>query len=87
MAFHCLLTSPAGMRFDGDVWQVTVPSTDGLFSIRTGHVPVIAMIKNGILEIARSENDRIRFTVTSGVAEHTTTNGCRIVCESAEPVA
>lgn len=85
MAFSCLLATPAGTLFNSDVWQVTIPGCEGLFSIRTGHVPVIATMIRGVVEIARSDSDRIRYRIQTGIVEFKE-NVCRILVEKYEPV-
>jgi len=85
MAFTCMMATPVGSLFNGDVWQVTIPGSNGLFSIRTGHMPVIATMTNGIVEIAESESNRTRYRIQTGIVEFKE-NMCRILVEKSEPV-
>lgn len=84
-SFHCRMVSPEAELFDGEVWQVSIPAVSGRFVIRSGHVPVVASIHEGVVEIARSENERVRFKVTSGIVEFSNAH-CSIIGESGIPV-
>jgi len=81
----CTLVSPDAQLFRGEVWQVSVPAASGRFAIRTGHVPVVASVAEGVVEIARSEEQRMHFKVTDAVIA-LKENNCSIICESAESV-
>jgi F-type H+-transporting ATPase subunit epsilon len=80
----CSLVTPQASLFSGPVWQVTAGGTEGKFSIRKGHTPIVASLAAGSIEIAVSEKDRRRFSVTGGILQHRD-NICTIVCPSALP--
>ena len=52
--FHCVIASPQGVVFEGDVTRVTVPATDGELGVLAGHAPLIAELGYGELRVTPS---------------------------------
>ena len=66
--FHFDLVSPEKLAFSGDVDQVDVPGVEGDFGVLTGHAPVVAAIRPGILTIT-SGGTHQKIIVLGGLAE------------------
>jgi F-type H+-transporting ATPase subunit epsilon len=48
-AFHFEMVSPEKLVFSGEVESVTVPGTEGEFTVFKDHAPVISSLKPGIV--------------------------------------
>jgi F-type H+-transporting ATPase subunit epsilon len=66
--FHFDLVSPEKLAFSGEVDQVDVPGVEGDFGVLTGHAPVVAAIRPGILTIT-SGGTHQKIIVLGGLAE------------------
>jgi F-type H+-transporting ATPase subunit epsilon len=67
-AFHFDLVSPEKLAFSGEVDQVDVPGVEGDFGVLTGHAPVVAAIRPGILTITTGGAHQ-KMIVLGGLAE------------------
>ena len=81
----CRLVTPQACLISEQVWQVTVQGSEGLFSIRRDHAPIVASMNSGVLEIAVTEIDRRRFNVKEGIV-CCRNNRCTIICPAADTV-
>src|SRR3546814_2828492 len=54
MALKCELVTPARLERSSDVYMVTVPGSEGDFSVLEGHAPFMATLRNGSLTIYTS---------------------------------
>jgi F-type H+-transporting ATPase subunit epsilon len=79
---HCTLVIPQETVFDGVVWQISIPGNSGMFGVRAGHAPLIATVKSGVLEIARTEKERLQYTVGEAIVE-VNDNRCMVVADTA----
>ena len=66
--FHFDLVSPEKLAFSGEVDQVDVPGVEGDFGVLTGHAPVVAAVRPGILTIT-SGGTHQKIIVLGGLAE------------------
>jgi F-type H+-transporting ATPase subunit epsilon len=66
--FHFDLVSPEKLAFSGEVDQVDVPGVEGDFGVLTGHAPVVAAIRPGILTITTGGAHQ-KMIVLGGLAE------------------
>ena len=66
--FHFDLVSPEKLAFSGQVDQVDVPGAEGDFGVLSGHAPVVAAIRPGILTITAG-GSRLKIIVLGGLAE------------------
>jgi F-type H+-transporting ATPase subunit epsilon len=66
--FHFDLVSPEKLAFSGDVDQVDIPGVEGDFGVLSGHAPVVAAIRPGILTII-SGGTKQKIIVLGGLAE------------------
>jgi F-type H+-transporting ATPase subunit epsilon len=66
--FHFDLVSPEKLAFSGEVDQVDVPGVEGDFGVLSGHAPVVAAMRPGILTIT-SGGTHQKVIVLGGLAE------------------
>ena len=84
MALHFELVTPARLVRSEDVYMVTVPGTEGEFGVLEGHAPVMATIRDGAVQVVRTEGAAPEaIEVRGGFAEVSAT-GLTILAESVE---
>lgn len=66
--FHFDLVSPTQMLFTDEVDQVDLPGVEGDFGVLAGHVPLVALLRPGIITV-RGDNGAEKFVLMSGFAE------------------
>ena len=66
--FHFDLVSPEKMAFSGEVDQVDIPGMEGDFGVLSGHAPVVAGVRPGIITVMIGDKHE-KFIVLGGVAE------------------
>ena len=66
--FHFDLVSPEKLAFSGEVDQVDVPGVEGDFGVLSGHAPVVAAVRPGILTIT-ADGRHQKIIVLGGLAE------------------
>src|SRR3954466_5703522 len=66
--FHFVLVSPEKLAFSGEVDQVDVPGVEGDFGVLSGHAPVVAAVRPGILTIPVGGTHQ-KIIVLGGLAE------------------
>ncbi|MFA6272956.1 MAG: F0F1 ATP synthase subunit epsilon [Candidatus Paceibacterota bacterium] len=54
--------------FDGEVGQIGLPAEDGVLTILPGHVPLVTVLKNGVIE-AKTKNENKTFEIRGGFAQ------------------
>jgi F-type H+-transporting ATPase subunit epsilon len=66
--FQLSLVSPESLLFSGDVDQVDLPGVEGDFGVLSGHAPIVAVLRPGIVT-AMAGNVSEKFVVLGGLAE------------------
>lgn len=66
---HLQLISLSGIQFDGDAYEVLLPTLEGQIGVLPGHMPLIAVATNGIISVRRLPTD------IDLAMEHYATNG------------
>jgi F-type H+-transporting ATPase subunit epsilon len=66
--FQLSLVSPESLLFSGQVDQVDLPGVEGDFGVLSGHAPIVAMLRPGIVT-AMAGNVIEKFVVFGGLAE------------------
>ena len=79
--FHFDLVSPEKLAFSGEVDQVDVPGVEGDFGVLSGHAPVVAAVRPGILTITTG-GARQKIIVLGGLAE-VSENGLTVLADVA----
>jgi F-type H+-transporting ATPase subunit epsilon len=82
--FQLSLVSPEKLLFTGQVDQVDLPGVEGDFGVLSGHAPIVAMLRPGIVT-AIAGTVRDKFVVFGGLAEFSQA-ALTILAESATSV-
>ncbi|MBL8955065.1 MAG: ATP synthase F1 subunit epsilon [Myxococcaceae bacterium] len=78
------VVSPAKRLVSQDADEVIAPGADGLFGVRAGHTPYLALLQAGPLTIIDGATTQ-KFFVAGGFAEAGPQH-VRVLAESAEPL-
>lgn len=85
---HFQLVSLTGVKFDEDVYEVTLPTLDGEIGVLQHHMPIVSVAKVGVIAIRRDQKttDAARefFACSGGVIEVTTDNTLRVLVDEAD---
>src|SRR5450631_775946 len=68
-AFHLEIVSPEKLVFSGEAQAVTVPGTEGEFTVLKDHAPLISSMKPGVVVIEETPAKKLRLFVPGGFAE------------------
>ena len=66
---HFELVSPERLLLSEEVQEVSVPGTEGTFTVLPNHAPVLSTVRPGVVEVVRSDGARVRIFVRGGFAE------------------
>jgi F-type H+-transporting ATPase subunit epsilon len=70
---HLQLVTLSGTKFEGDVYEVILPTLDGEIGILQNHMPLISVATAGAVVVKKSRNDsdsqREFFAISGGVIE------------------
>ena len=80
------LVSPERLLISAEVQQVTVPGTEGLFTVMPNHAPVLSTLKPGVVEVVTAEGAQERIFVRGGFAE-VNNSGLTVLAEVAIPLS
>jgi len=81
---HFELVSPERLLLSEEVEQVTVPGSEGDFTVLAGHAPFMSTLRPGVLDIVRG-GARERIYVRGGFAE-VNAAGLTVLAERAAPL-
>ena len=79
------LVSPVKKLMGKPVAMVTMPGSEGDFSVLPGHAPVIATLRPGVVEVYEATTVTDRIFVAGGFAE-VTAERCTVLAQEAVPV-
>jgi F-type H+-transporting ATPase subunit epsilon len=80
------LVSPERLLMSAQVQQVTVPGTEGLFTVMPNHAPVLSTLRPGVVDVVTAEGAQERIFVRGGFAE-VSNSGLTVLAEVAIPLA
>lgn len=84
--FHFELVSPERKLVSEEAFEITAPGTEGFFGVRAGHMPLLATLKSGVVEVIRVKGGKPeRFMIEDGFADVTGTT-MTILAERATPL-
>jgi len=67
------LVSVSGMKYDGDAYEVLVPTRAGTIAVFEHHMPLISAGAPGVLSVRKKQSDRddalLNFAVNGGIME------------------
>jgi len=84
---HLQLVTLTGTKFDGDAYEVILPTQDGEIGVLPGHMPLISVATTGVIMVRRQPRDpdgaRELFAISGGVIEidH---NTLRVIVDEAD---
>ncbi len=81
----CTLVTPEKLIFSEEADMVVIPGAEGAFGVMAQHMPLISMIRPGVVELHKKTGVE-KILVSAGYAE-THDSECTILAETAEPVA
>lgn len=84
---HFQLVALSGTKFDGDVYEVTLPTLDGDIGVLQDHMPLVSVAKNGVIIIRRNEKDsdvQREFYATNGGVIEVSGNTLRVLVDEAD---
>ncbi len=67
--YNLLIATPESMLFHADVKAAVFRGADGDFEILANHAPLIALVKEGYVEITQADGQRHRIQVGEGFLE------------------
>lgn len=82
--FQLSLVSPESLLFSGQVDQVDLPGLEGDFGVLSGHAPIVAVLRPGIVT-AMAGNVSEKFVVLGGLAEFSEEQ-LTILADAASPI-
>ncbi|MXO85728.1 ATP synthase F1 subunit epsilon [Altererythrobacter aurantiacus] len=84
MALHFELVTPAKQVRSEDVHMVVVPGAEGEFGVLEGHAPFMSTIRDGVLQVYKSEGGTPdEITIEGGFAE-VGDNGLTVLAEKVD---
>ena len=66
MEFDLTITSVSGEIFSGKCSSLTLPLSDGLYTILPNHSPVVAALAEGIISVT-SDDNKISYSISDGL--------------------
>jgi F-type H+-transporting ATPase subunit epsilon len=84
MPHHFELVTPARQVRSEDVWMVVVPGTEGDFGVLEGHAPVMSTIRDGALQVYKTEGAAPEAIQVQGGFAEVGENGLTVLAEHAE---
>lgn len=83
------LIGASGLKFDGEAYEVVVPTQDGTIAVFAGHMPLISAAAPGVLSIRKkssdTNSDMEHFAVYGGVIQADGNNARFVTDEITEP--
>jgi len=70
---HLRIISPSRTEYDGYATMVVLPGAEGDFGVMPDHMPMIASLKSGKIQIHQNGVISQEIKITSGVASVSTT--------------
>ena len=55
---HFTLYTLNGVKYDGDAYEVIIPTMDGEIGVLPGHMPLVSVAKNGVIMVRKTVNER-----------------------------
>lgn len=84
MALHFELVTPARLVRSEDVHMVVVPGAEGEFGVLEGHAPFMSTIRDGALQVFRTEGSAPEVIQLRGGFAEVGANGLTVLAEEVE---
>ena len=70
---HFTLYSLDGVKFDDQVYEVIIPTLDGIIGVLPGHMPLISVATDGVILVRRPaierDDQRDNFAISGGTVQ------------------
>jgi len=66
---NLVVLSPEKEIFSGAVKSVQVPGTDGSFQMLENHAAIVSSLREGAVNVVKSNGEKLTFEVTGGFVE------------------
>jgi len=84
---HFTLVALSGTKFDGDVYEIILPTLEGEIGVLQDHMPLVSVATNGVIAVRRDPKDgdvaREFFAISGGVIE-ISNNTLRVLVDEAD---
>lgn len=84
---HLRLVTGTGAKFDGEAYEVLLPTLDGQIGVLSNHMPLISAITRGVISVRRQQKDpdreMERYASSGGVLE-VDNNTLRVIVDEAD---
>lgn len=84
---HFQLVALSGKKFDGDVYEVVLPTLEGEIGVLQDHMPLVSVATNGVIAVRHQPRDsdtaRDFFATNGGVVE-VSDNTLRVLVDEAD---
>jgi F-type H+-transporting ATPase subunit epsilon len=81
------LVALSGTKFDGDAYEITLPTLDGEIGVLQDHMPLVSVATTGVIAVRRDSKDsdanREFFAISGGVIE-VSNNRLRVLVDEAD---
>jgi F-type H+-transporting ATPase subunit epsilon len=84
MALHFELVTPARLVRSEEVHMVVVPGTEGDFGVLEGHAPVMSTVKDGALQVYKTEGAAPETIEVRGGFAEVSAKGLTVLAERVE---
>lgn len=84
---HLNLVTASGTKFDGDVYEVILPTLEGEIGVLQDHMPLISAATNGVISIRKNPKDpdrEMEFFATNGGVIEVEDNNLRVIVDEAD---
>jgi len=87
---HFQLVALTGTKFDGDVYEIILPTLDGEIGVLQDHMPLVSVATTGVIAVRKesrdTDRDREYFAISGGVIE-VSGNNLRVLVDEADAAA
>ena len=80
--FNLKLITPAGVAFEGEASEISLPTPDGQITVLANHEPIISLLSPG--EIVMHQNGKPQYLATEGGVVEIANNLVKIMADTAE---
>jgi len=84
MALHFELVTPAKLVRSEDVHMVVVPGAEGEFGVLEGHAPFMSTIRDGTVQVYKTEGGTPEEIIVEGGFAEVSENGLTVLAEKVE---
>jgi F-type H+-transporting ATPase subunit epsilon len=87
---HFQLVALSGTKFDGEAYEIILPTRDGEIGVLQDHMPLVSVAATGVVAVRKeprdSDRDREYFAISGGVIE-VSNNRLRVLVDEADNAA